>query len=191
MRIRRADLPEQNSQAVYQRMQTERQREAAEYRAQGSQKSAGNPRQGRPRRDRAGGGSQVASPSRSAARATPTRNEIFADAYRPGSGFLRLLPLDAGLRNGPEASDTQLVLKPDSDFFRYFDDPSGKRRRTAKPAATPRRRPPDAQPRRAKSMLEAYGPRMSDFLAAIGLVFVIEGLIFAAFPRRPSGRWRL
>ena len=39
VRIRRADLPEQNSQAVYQRMQTERQREAAEFRAQGSQRS--------------------------------------------------------------------------------------------------------------------------------------------------------
>ena len=39
VRIRRADLPDQNSQAVYQRMQTERQREAAEFRAQGSQKS--------------------------------------------------------------------------------------------------------------------------------------------------------
>ena len=38
VRIRRADLPEQNSQAVYQRMQTERQREAAEFRAQGSQR---------------------------------------------------------------------------------------------------------------------------------------------------------
>jgi membrane protease subunit HflC len=39
VRIRRADLPEQNSQAVYQRMQTERQREAAEFRAQGAQRS--------------------------------------------------------------------------------------------------------------------------------------------------------
>ena len=44
VRIRRADLPEQNSQAVYQRMQTERQREAAEFRAQGSQTRAGDPR---------------------------------------------------------------------------------------------------------------------------------------------------
>src|SRR6266446_8540090 len=39
VRIRRADLPEQNSQAVYQRMQTERQRIAAQVRAQGSQRS--------------------------------------------------------------------------------------------------------------------------------------------------------
>src|SRR5258708_17868151 len=39
VRIRRADRPEQTSQAVYQRMQTERQREAAEFRAQGGQKA--------------------------------------------------------------------------------------------------------------------------------------------------------
>ena len=39
VRIRRADLPEQNSQAVYQRMQTERQREATEIRAQGNQRA--------------------------------------------------------------------------------------------------------------------------------------------------------
>src|SRR5438874_6224027 len=39
VRIRRADLPEQNSQAVYQRMQTERQQEAAQFRAQGNQRS--------------------------------------------------------------------------------------------------------------------------------------------------------
>jgi modulator of FtsH protease HflC len=39
VRIRRADLPEQNSQAVYQRMQTERQQEAAQYRAEGAQKA--------------------------------------------------------------------------------------------------------------------------------------------------------
>ena len=39
VRIRRADLPEQNSQAVYQRMQTERAREAAEFRAQGAQRA--------------------------------------------------------------------------------------------------------------------------------------------------------
>src|SRR6185369_10461718 len=38
VRIRRADLPEQNSQAVFRRMQTERQQEAAQFRAQGAQK---------------------------------------------------------------------------------------------------------------------------------------------------------
>ena len=39
VRIKRADLPEANSQAIYRRMQTERQREAAEIRAQGEEAS--------------------------------------------------------------------------------------------------------------------------------------------------------
>ena len=48
VRIRRADLPEANSQAVYQRMQTERQRQAAEFRAQGNQKAQETAGEGRP-----------------------------------------------------------------------------------------------------------------------------------------------
>ena len=71
VRIRRADLPEQNSQAVYQRMQTERQRIAAEFRAKGMQRA---------QEIRAGADREVTeliaagdlgSPSRSAARAMP------------------------------------------------------------------------------------------------------------------------
>ena len=71
VRIRRADLPEQNSQAVYQRMQTERQREAAEFRAQGGQKAqeirSKADREATVHRRR----SQLRRPSRSAARAMP------------------------------------------------------------------------------------------------------------------------
>ena len=71
VRIRRADLPEQNSQAVYQRMQTERQREAAEFRAQGEQRA----QEIRSRADREVtvlvAEATVARPSRSAAKATP------------------------------------------------------------------------------------------------------------------------
>ena len=70
VRIRRADLPEQNSQAVYQRMQTERQREAAEFRAQGGQKAQEIRVQRRSRGDRDRRRSQFARPSRCAARAT-------------------------------------------------------------------------------------------------------------------------
>ena len=60
MRIRRADLPEQNSQAVYQRMQTERQREAAEFRAPRRTACAGNPLARRSRGDRPGRRSDLA-----------------------------------------------------------------------------------------------------------------------------------
>ena len=96
VRIRRVDLPEQNSQAVYQRMQTERQREAAEFRAQGSQKS----QEIRAKADRdvtvliADANPQS---EQSAARATPSAT-ISSPTPTAGSGLLRLLSLDAGLR---------------------------------------------------------------------------------------------
>ena len=141
VRIRRADLPEQNSQAVYQRMQTERQREAAEFRAQGSQKS----QEIRSKADRdvtvlvAEATSQVgAGPRRGRRRAQPHLRR----RLRQGSGLLRLLSLDAGLRGGHAATTTRAwCCQPDSEFFRYFVDPSGKPRETA-----PQRRTPDAAP---------------------------------------------
>jgi modulator of FtsH protease HflC len=125
VRIRRADLPTQNSQAVHQRMQTERQREAAEFRALGSQRS----QEIRARADRdatvliaeaTSHGEQV----RGAGDAE--RTQIFAKAYaqdRDFSAFYRSMQAyEAALRG----SDTRLVLRPDSAFFRYFSDPLGK-----------------------------------------------------------------
>jgi len=86
VRIRRVDLPEQNSQAVYQRMQTERQREAAEFRAQGSQKS----QEIRARADRdvtvllAEATSQA---ENIRGQGDSERNRIFADAYGKDANF--------------------------------------------------------------------------------------------------------
>ncbi len=140
MRIRRADLPEQNSQAVYQRMQTERQREAAEFRAQGSQRS----QEIRARADRDVTVLLAEATSKSEqirGEGDGERNRIFAEAFGKRSGLLRLLPLDAGLRGGAARSnDTRMVLRPDSEFFRYFVNPSGQeprrgRRRRRSPAA--------------------------------------------------------
>ena len=97
VRIRRVDLPEQNSQAVFQRMQTERQREAAEFRAQGSQKS----QEIRAKADRdvtvltADATSQSETGSRSGRRRAQPH---LCRGLWQGSGFLRLLSLDAGLR---------------------------------------------------------------------------------------------
>ncbi|MET0876540.1 MAG: protease modulator HflC, partial [Tardiphaga sp.] len=80
VRIRRADLPEQNSQAVYQRMQTERQREAAEFRAQGGQKA----QEIRSRADREAT-VIIADANSTAEQVRGTgdgeRNRLFADAY--------------------------------------------------------------------------------------------------------------
>ncbi len=125
VRIRRADLPEQNSQAVYQRMQTERQREAAEFRAQGSQKS----QEIRARADR----DVTVLVAEASSRAEQLRgdgdaerNRIFAEAYNKDPDFFAFYRSMQAYETGLKPNDTRLLLKPDSDFFRYFNDPSGK-----------------------------------------------------------------
>ncbi len=125
VRIRRVDLPEQNSQAVYQRMQTERQREAAEFRAQGSQKS----QEIRARADRdvtvllAEANSQA---EQIRGQGDSERNKIFADAYGQDPDFFAFYRSMQAYERSMQRSDTHMVLRPDSDFFRYFGDPAGK-----------------------------------------------------------------
>ena len=124
VRIRRADLPPKNSQAVYQRMQTERQREAAEFRAQGSQKS----QEIRARADR----DVTVLLAEATSRAEQTRgqgdserNRIFADAYGRDPDFFGFYRSMQAYDKSMQRGDTRLVLKPDSEFFRYFADPTG------------------------------------------------------------------
>jgi regulator of protease activity HflC (stomatin/prohibitin superfamily) len=91
VRISRANLPMQNSQAVYQRMQTERQREAAEFRAQGNEKS----QEIRARADR-----DVTAAGRAGARRRRCRpGPNLRGCLRKGPGVLRVLSLHAGLRS--------------------------------------------------------------------------------------------
>jgi modulator of FtsH protease HflC len=125
VRIRRADLPEQNSQAVYQRMQTERQREAAEFRAQGSQKS----QEIRARADRDVTvllADATATAEQVRGEGDAERNRIFNEAFGKDPDFFAfyrsMQAYEAGLKSG----DTRMLLKPDSDFFRYFVDPTGR-----------------------------------------------------------------
>ena len=125
VRIRRADLPEQNSQAVYQRMQTERQREAAEFRAQGSQRA----QEIRARADR----DVTVLIAEATAKAEQTRgegdgerNRIFAEAYGRDTDFFAFYRTMQAYESGLRHNDTRMLLKPDSDFFRFFTDPMGK-----------------------------------------------------------------
>jgi membrane protease subunit HflC len=124
VRIRRADLPEQNSQAVYKRMQTERQREAAEFRAQGNQRA----QEIRARADREV--TVLTAEAKSKAEqirgeGDATRNQIFAKAYTQDPGFFAFYRSMQAYENGLKPSDTRLMLKPDSNFFRYFNNPMG------------------------------------------------------------------
>ncbi|MEH2510202.1 membrane protease subunit HflC [Nitrobacteraceae bacterium AZCC 1564] len=130
VRIRRADLPEQNSQAVYQRMQTERQREAAEFRAQGGQKA----QEIRSRADReatviiADANSQ-AEQIRGAGDAE--RNRLFAEAYSQDPDFFAFYRSMSAYEASLKSNDTRFLLHPNSEFFRFFANPTGK------PAAAP------------------------------------------------------
>jgi len=127
VRIRRADLPEQNSQAVYQRMQTERQREAAEFRAQGAQRA----QEIRSRADREVTVLVADATSKSEqirGEGDATRNQIFADAFNQDPDFFAFYRSMQAYEQGFKHTDTRMLLKPDSNFFRYFTDPSGKPR---------------------------------------------------------------
>src|SRR5512138_1723977 len=124
VRIRRADLPEQNSQAVYQRMQTERQREAAEFRAQGGQKA----QEIRSRADRES--TVIVAEANSTAEQTrgggdAERNRLFAEAYGKDPDFFAFYRSMSAYETGLRSNDTRFLLRPDSEFFRFFANPSG------------------------------------------------------------------
>ena len=125
VRIRRADLPEQNSQAVYQRMQTERQREAAEFRAQGGQKA----QEIRSNADREATviiaeANSTAEQVRGAGDAE--RNRLFAEAYGKDPDFFAFYRSMSAYETGLKSNDTRFLLRPDSDFFKFFSNSSGK-----------------------------------------------------------------
>ena len=125
VRIRRADLPEQNSQAVYERMKTERQREAAELRAEGAQRA--QEIRSKAERDATvivAEANQQAEQIRGEGDAE--RNRIFAEAYGQDPDFFAFYRSMNAYEAGLRSTDTRFLLRPDSSFFRYFGDPTGK-----------------------------------------------------------------
>jgi membrane protease subunit HflC len=138
VRIRRADLPEQNSQAVYQRMQTERQREAAEFRAQGGQKA----QEIRSKADReatvivAEANSQA---DRTRGEGDGERNRIYAEAYSKDAQFFAFYRAMSAYETSLKSDDTRFLLRPDSEFFRFFANPSGQPPAAPATGAAPQR----------------------------------------------------
>jgi membrane protease subunit HflC len=121
VRIKRADLPPENSDAVFRRMQAERQRLAATFRAQGSQQS---------QQIKADADAKVTVTVAQAQQQSEQirgegdseRNRIFAQAYGTDPDFFAfyrsMQAYDAAFK-----SDTRAILSPKSDFFRYFSNP--------------------------------------------------------------------
>jgi membrane protease subunit HflC len=126
VRIKRADLPEQNQKNVFERMRAERQREAAEIRAEGT---------GASNKIKADADRQVtvikADANREAERirgeGDAERNRIFAEAYNRDPDFFAfyrsMQAYEVGMKGGD--SETRMLLSPDSEFFRYFNNPNG------------------------------------------------------------------
>jgi modulator of FtsH protease HflC len=122
VRIRRADLPEANSQAIYRRMQTERQREAAELRAQGSEQS---------QRIKSTADKDVtvllANANRDSERlrgdGDAERNRIYAEAFGRDQDFFAFYRSMQSYEEALKGAHTRIVLSPTSEFFRYFNAP--------------------------------------------------------------------
>ncbi len=125
VRIRRADLPEQNSQYVYQRMQTERQREATEIRSQGNQRG----QEIRAKADRDVTvliADATSKGEQTRGEGDAERNRIFAAAFTRDPDFFGFYRSMQAYETGLRPNDTRMLLSPDSDFFRYFGNPDGK-----------------------------------------------------------------
>ena len=119
VRIKRADLPQANSEAIYKRMQTEREREAKEFRAKGAEMAvtitstadkevtvilANAKKQSEIMKGEGDG----------------IRNRIFADAFGKDPAFFAFYRAMQAYEKALIGGDTSLILSPDSDFFKFF-----------------------------------------------------------------------
>ena len=121
VRIKRADLPQANSEAIYKRMQTEREREAKEFRAKGAEMAititstadkevtvllANAKKQSEIMKGEGDG----------------ERNRIFASAFGKDPQFFAFYRAMQAYEKALIGGDTSLILSPDSDFFKFFGD---------------------------------------------------------------------
>jgi len=119
VRIKRADLPQANSEAIYKRMQTEREREAKEFRAKGAEMAvtitstadkevtvllANAKKQSEIMKGEGDG----------------QRNKIFAQAFGKDPEFFSFYRAMQAYEKALIGGDTSLILSPDSDFFKFF-----------------------------------------------------------------------
>ncbi|ULO24154.1 protease modulator HflC [Methylocystis sp. SB2] len=134
-RIRRVDLPQQISEKVFGRMQTERQREAAEYRAQGSEQA----QKITARADRdvvvlKAEAQQKADQMKGEGDAE--RNRIFAEAFGRDPDFFAFYRSMQAYESAFKPGETRFLISPRSEFFRFFLGSGGERRAERGPIGT-------------------------------------------------------
>lgn len=126
VRIRRADLPTQNANKVFRRMETERQQEAAKIRAEGDERAL-KLRAEADREVRVTLAKANEEASRIRGEGDAERNEIYAKAYNRDPEFFAFYRSMEAYEKALTDGQTSMVLSPDSEFFRYFQDQQGKR----------------------------------------------------------------
>ena len=120
VRIRRADLPTANSEAIFRRMQTERQQEAAQFRAEGEEQS---------RRIKAEAEKEktilLANAERTGeilrGEGDAEKNKILGEAFGRDPDFFAFYRSMQAYVSAIDSSDTTMILSPDSEFFEYFN----------------------------------------------------------------------
>jgi membrane protease subunit HflC len=124
VRIRRADLPPENSQAIYQRMKKERDRQAAEYRAQGDE--IAQRIRARAERERTiimAEAQRQSSILRGEGDAEKTR--ITSEAFGKDPAFFAFWRSMQAYQESLSGSNTTVILSPKSDYFKYFGEGPG------------------------------------------------------------------
>lgn len=121
VRIKRADLPATNSQAIYERMQTDRAREAKELRAQGDE--AAQRIRARAERERA----EILAEARKAGEikrgeADAVSTKTYAEAFNRDQEFYDFYRTLQAYRQVLSGSDTTMVMTPDNEFLKYLQD---------------------------------------------------------------------
>jgi membrane protease subunit HflC len=134
VRIRRADLPEENSQAIFARMQSEREQQARQYRGEGAE--AAQTVRANAERERT---VILAEAQRDAQRVRGDGDaesiRVYAGAFGQDKEFFAFYRSMQAYREALTGRSTSFVLTPDSGFFRFFQNSEGTPGSTSPPAA--------------------------------------------------------
>lgn len=128
VRISRADLPDETSQSIYARMRTEREREAAEFRAQGQEAA----QEIKSKADRevtvllaaAGKEAQILR-----GQGDEQAIKIYADAFKKDPEFYAFYRTMEAYKSSMSGDNTTFILSPNSDFLRFFENQDGRKKK--------------------------------------------------------------
>lgn len=120
VRIKRADLPPANSEGIYKRMQTEREREAKEFRAKGAEDAQKIRSQADKER------TIIMAEAKKKAEITRgegdgTATKIFADSFGKDQDFFQFYRSMQAYKKSLDKKDTTILMSPDNDFLKFME----------------------------------------------------------------------